>query len=181
MILSGSRSYGFAILFFLATLAKDLIRQAHWLFKILFILSAIIVVNIVTLDIFDNARIFSNDASMLTRLELQSILYSKALSSYGIPLGPNYTTLYIQDFTGSEVIHAHNDFLNYFLNYGIFFCFGIYCFIRSISLHVKLKDVETFFLLILFFSTALHGYLTLYIFMIPLFMIISVKKAIDFS
>lgn len=178
-IVSQSRSFIFALLVFIY-MGRDIIRLKYIVFSATIALILMINTNLINLDRFlANNRLSSKEPSYVTRSYVYQRLLSKIASSNGQPNGPYADQLFVNKITTKKGMHAHNDILKYIYDYSIFFIFFLIFFFSKTLSGNRIFILDRILLLIFYMSTSLHGYLFLFIFLLPYFLILSLINSGD--
>jgi hypothetical protein len=114
-------------------------------------------------------RLDSEETSFLTRKFITEDLIGILIESRGIPQGPRFSVDYIVNNYGNPDMHPHNDFIVGILDYGFLYAILIVMICGAWFRRFGANFVSIV-LLILYFSTALHGYFSSLLLLFPAFL-----------
>lgn len=121
-------------------------------------------------------RFDTEETSFLTRTAISAELVGKIIESKGVPQGVRYSVDYIVSEYGNPDMHPHNDLISGVLDYGF-----IYAILIAIMCRIWLKrfgmDFVSCSLMIVYISTALHGYFSSLLLLFPAFLLSEYYRA----
>lgn len=118
-------------------------------------------------------RFTSEEISFVSRLNIYIELFNEILANYLLPHGFNSSQFFIDSISMNKDMHAHNDILKYIYNYGFLFIPFIVILFNKIRLIKKNNKTELYLLSLIYITTALHGYLFIFVFLFPFIMVLN--------
>lgn len=167
--ISGSRSIMFFVIAIFAIVLDIIWRRCSRLAAFL-ILLLVVVAGVAIISVWIGGERFdSEETSFLTRKLISEDLIGKLIDAKGFPQGPRFSVDYIVNEYGNPDMHPHNDFLVGVLDYGFLYAILIVMICRAWFRRFG-ANLVAIVLLVLYFSTALHGYFSSLLLLFPAFL-----------